>query len=33
VEGYRYCLKEHLFQPVEQVPRQQAETSDTASAT
>ena len=31
VEGYRYCLKEHLFQPVERAPQQQAEASDTAS--
>jgi cyanophycinase len=24
VEGYRYCLKEHLFQPVEHFPQQEA---------
>ena len=33
VEGYRYCLKEHLFQPVEQhLPGKAQQASDTAAS-
>ncbi|WP_155800717.1 hypothetical protein [Pontibacter sp. BAB1700] len=33
VEGYRYCLKEHLFQPVEQhLPSPAQEASDATAS-
>jgi cyanophycinase len=32
VEGYRYCLKEHLFQPVERQAGQTEQANDTAAS-